>query len=74
MNKTLGYYMALPYRVDIQEDKDEGGFALSYPELPGCITCAATIEEGMHMLHDAKQCWLEACLASGVEIPEPSRA
>lgn len=30
-------YMELSYRMEIVEDKDEGGFVVSYPDLPGCI-------------------------------------
>lgn len=73
MAKTLDYYMELPYRVEIVEDKEEGGFVLHYPELPGCMTCAATVEEGLKLLEDAKRSWLTACLEDGVLIPEPSR-
>ena len=42
--KTLNEYMAMAYRMEIVEDKDEGGFVVSYPDLPGCITCGETIE------------------------------
>ena len=42
--KTLNDYLAMSYRMEIVEDKDEGGFVVSYPELPGCITCLETIE------------------------------
>lgn len=27
MTKDLEYYMGLPYRVEVVEDKEEGGFA-----------------------------------------------
>lgn len=27
-------YMAISYRMEIVEDKDEGGFVVSYPALP----------------------------------------
>jgi len=73
MTKDLDYYMNLPYRVEIIEDKEEGGYALHCPELPGCITCAETIEEGVRMMEDAKRCWLKACLEDGVSIPEPAQ-
>ena len=43
MMKTLNEYMAMSYKVEIVEDKDEGGFVVSYPDLPGCITCGETI-------------------------------
>lgn len=71
MNKDIEYYMSLPYRVEAVEDKEEGGWALHYPELPGCATCAATVEEGFRLLEDAKRGWLEACIEDGREIPEP---
>ena len=36
--KTLNDYLAMSYRMEIVEDKDEGGCVVSYPELPVCIT------------------------------------
>ena len=71
MKKDLDYYMSLSYRAEIIEDKEEGGFALHCPELPGCVTCADTISQGILMLEDAKKCWFEACLEDGIPIPEP---
>ena len=41
--KTLNDYMALPYRLEIVEDQEEGGYVVSYPDLPGCVTCGDTI-------------------------------
>lgn len=71
MNKDLAYYMSLPYRVEVVEDKVEGGYALHCPELSGCMTCADTIEQGFKMIEDAKRCWFTACLEDGIAIPEP---
>ena len=71
--KNLEYYMDLPYRIEVVEDKTEGGFTLHCPELQGCMTCADTIEEGFRMIEDAKRSWFAACLEDGVPIPEPSR-
>jgi len=73
MSKDLNYYMSLPYRVEVVEDKKEGGYALHCPELPGCMTCADTIELGFRMIEDAKRAWFSACLEDGIAIPEPSR-
>lgn len=33
--------------MEIVEDKDEGGFVVSYPDLPGCITCGETVESAV---------------------------
>ena len=45
--KTLNEYMSMSYKMEIIEDQDEGGFVISYPDLPGCITCGDTIESAM---------------------------
>ena len=71
MMKTLNDYMAMSYRMEIVEDKDEGGFVVSYPDLPGCITCGETVERAVANALDAKKAWLEAALEEGVEIHEP---
>lgn len=69
--KTLEDYVALPYRMEIVEDKDEGGFVVSFPDLPGCITCGQTEETAVSNARDAKRAWIAAALEDGVEIPEP---
>lgn len=55
--KTLNDYMAMSYRMEIIEDKDkdEGGFVVSYPDLPGCITCGETVESAVENALDAKR-------------------
>ena len=72
MNKTIDYYMSLPYKLEIVPDIEEGGFGARYPELPGCITCADTIEEVVKNAEDAKKIWLEAAIADGTPIAEPA--
>lgn len=69
--KTLNDYMAMSYRMEIVEDKDEGGFVVSYPDLPGCITCGKTVETAVANALDAKKAWLEAALEDGITIHEP---
>ena len=46
--KTLNDYMEMSYRLELVEDKEEGGYVASYPDLPGCITCGDTIEEAVY--------------------------
>ena len=69
--KTLNEYLALPYRMEIVEDREEGGYVVSYPDLPGCLTCGETIESAVENARDAKKAWLEAALEEGVSIPMP---
>ena len=70
--KTLEEYMAMSYRMEIVEDKDEGGFVASFPDLPGCITCGETIERVVENMMDAKRAWIAAALEQGIEIYEPT--
>ena len=73
MKKTIDYYLSLPYRLEIVPDTVEGGYGARYPELPGCITCADSLEEVVMNAEDAKRAWLEAALKDKVEIPEPEQ-
>ena len=57
--KTLNEYLALPYRMEIVEDREEGGYVVSYPDLPGCLTCGETIESAVENARDAKRVSLE---------------
>ena len=74
MNKTLEYYLSLPYRLEIIPDTVDGGYGACYPELPGCVTCADTLEEVIKNAEDAKREWLLACLEDNIDIPEPTSA
>lgn len=69
--RTIDEYMDLPYKMEIVEDHDEGGYVVSFPDLKGCITCAETIEKAIDNAKDAKRAWLEAMIEAGNEIPEP---
>lgn len=71
MMKTLDDYMAMSYRMELIEDKEEGGFVISYPDLPGCFTCGETIEAAIKNAVDAKRAWLTAALEDKIQIPDP---
>lgn len=69
--KTIEEYMALPYRLEIIPDAEEGGFVGMYPELPGCLTTGETMESVARNAQDAKRAWLAAALDDGIVINEP---
>ena len=71
MNKAE-YYMSLPYRLEIIPDPDEGGYAVRYPDLPGCLSVGDTIDEALTNAEDAKAAWIEAALKEGIKIAEPT--
>lgn len=57
--------------MEIIEDKDERGYVVSYPDLPGCITCGETVESAVANAWDAKRAWIEVALEDGIEIHGP---
>ena len=72
MDKTLDYYMGLPYTVEVRHDPQSATpWFAKVVELPGCMTEAATFEELGPMVEDAKRGWLEVSLEHGDPIPEP---
>ena len=69
--KTIDEYMKLPYKMEIIPDPDEGGYVISYPELPGCLSAGETIEKAINNAEDAKRVWFEAAIEDGLEINMP---
>lgn len=68
--KTLEYYMGLPYTVEIRHNED--GYFAKILELPGCMTWAETFEELEPRIEGAMEAWIGCGLAHGDRIPEPS--
>lgn len=67
----LEYYLNLPYRMEVIPDTVEGGYAISYPDLPGCISVGESIPKAIKNAEDAKKAWLQAALEDQVIIYEP---
>lgn len=69
--QPLEYYLGLhyPFRVLAGEG---GDYVVTFPDLPGCVTQADTIEEIGPMAEDARRLWIETEYEAGEEIPLPS--
>ncbi len=59
---------ALSYRVLLRKEA-EGGFTVTVPSLPGCVTFGETLEESMSMAREAIELYVESLLAHGEEVP-----
>ena len=70
--RTIEEYLGLPYKMEIVPDMDEGGFVVSFPDLPGCFSSGETIESAIANAQDAKKAWLEAAIEDGFMIKEPN--
>ncbi len=58
------------YSIVVDPDPDEGGFTVTVPALPGCVTQGETVEECLAHAHEAISLYLEELAASGEPIPE----
>lgn len=70
MNKTIDYYMNLPYTIELTPEP-EGSWFVAVKELPGCMSQGDSPEEAIEMIRDAMRGWIEASLQDGDIIPEP---
>lgn len=70
--RTIGEYVKLPYKMEIVPDTEEGGYVVSFPDLPGCLTMGDTVEEAIQNAEDAKRIWIEAAIEDGIKINEPN--
>jgi predicted RNase H-like HicB family nuclease len=61
------------YRVALQYDPD-GYWIAEHPELPGCKADGETAQEALSSLDISRELWIESCLATGNEVPEPQEA
>ena len=52
---------------------DADGIAIEFPDLPGCLPCAHTMEEAFQNAKEALQLHLYGMEEDGEAIPEPSR-
>lgn len=71
IRERVGHYLSLPYRVELIPDPEEGGYVVSVPDLPGCISQGDTVEEAMEMIRDAQRGWLTVALEHGDPISTP---
>lgn len=57
------------YTIVLTPDEEEGGYLVTVPALPGCITDGDDIEEAREHAAEAIAGYLEALLADGEAIP-----
>ncbi len=52
------------------QPEPEGGYTVTVPGLPGCLTYGSTFEEAVSMIEDAIGGWLAVAKEEGFDIPE----
>lgn len=58
------------YTVILEPDFDEGGYTVTVPALPGCITQGETVEQGIERAREAIEGYIETLIMDGMTIPE----
>ncbi len=63
-----------PFEMKPLSQDDGGGWLIVFPDLAGCMSDGETPEEAIENGKDAIQCWLQACIEDGREIPSPGES
>ena len=63
--KILSYYAVF-------EPAEEGGYNVSFPSFPGCVTFGRTFEEAKRKAQEVLELWLEELRADREKIPTPA--
>jgi len=58
------------YTIILEPDPEEGGYTVTVPSLPGCITQGETIEQYIERAREAITGYIESLKADGEPIPE----
>lgn len=65
--------MAKKYYKAIFEPQEEGGYTVTVPSLPGCISEGNTYDEALANIKEAIALYLESLQADGLPIPDEGR-
>lgn len=60
-----------PFEVRPLTEEEGGGWLITFPDLPGCMSDGETPEEAIQNGKDALECWIAACKEAGRKIPQP---
>src|SRR5689334_20386978 len=66
---TFEEYM---HEISPLSKEDGGGFLITFPDLPGCMSDGATVEEAIANGRDAFSAWIAATIDMGKPVPKPT--
>lgn len=66
-------FEAYAHVVEPLSEADGGGYLITFPNLPGCMSDGETIEEATRNGRDAFSAWMSARNHLGKPIPKPTR-
>lgn len=57
-------------QVILIHDPESGGYTVTVPSLPGCLSEGDTVDEALANIRDAIDLFIEDIVADGEEVPE----
>jgi antitoxin HicB len=60
-----------PFEIRALTAEEGGGYLITFPDLPGCMSDGETVEEAIANGADAEAAWLQAARKWGDPIPQP---
>ena len=63
----------MTYTIEL-EALEHGGFSVTVPALPGCVTWGETFDHAVAMAREAIELWLENLSENGEPIPDEHRS
>lgn len=70
-SRTLDDFLALQYSLEVIADPS-GGYVISYPDLPGCMTQVEALDEVGPTAEEIRRLWITTQFEDGDDIPLPS--
>jgi antitoxin HicB len=64
-------FKTCPFSVDPLPKEEDGGYVITFPDLPGCMSDGETVEEAIAHGREAFQSWMESLIEDGKPTPEP---
>ncbi len=58
------------YTIVLEPDPQEGGYSVTVPTLPGCVTQGETAEQCVERAQEAIEGYIESLVARGLPVPE----
>jgi antitoxin HicB len=64
--------LVLSYRIMLRKEP-EGGYTVTVPSLPGCVTFGGNLDEAVGHAREAIELYVESLKAHGEEVPTDDR-
>ncbi len=64
-----GKFQRIASYFAVFDPAEEGGFNVSFPDFPGCVTFGKNFEQARAMAHEVLELWLEELAESREYIP-----